>query len=163
MNVFAVSADPVECARALDDKRLNKMIVESGQILSTVLHLRGRGSPGIYKPAYPRHPVVLWAAADPRNYAWLFRHLEALFAERAFRLETDAHRSRRILPELSRHVESHEAPAAFLNCTPYKALADVHLAYRRTLTDKWRRDVRPPTWRRRRPPDFYPAPDAERR
>jgi hypothetical protein len=154
MNVFASSADPVAAARALDDKRVNKMIVESCQILSAALHLRGMGSTDIYRPAYLRHPVVRWTAADQRNYAWLFRHLEALFDERTFRSGSGEHRSRRLVPILAQHVETDAAPVSFENCTPYKQIEDVHLAYRLTLADKWRQDVRPPTWLRRGPPEF---------
>jgi len=159
MNIFATSDDPIACARALDDKRLNKMIVESCQILSTVLHMTGRGSSEIYKPAYTSHPVVLWVASDRRNYAWLYRHLQALFDERAFRTGHREHRSARLTPELGRHVKTVAAPAAFQNCTPYKELADTHQAYRMTLASKWRQDLRPPVWTRRGPPDFFAAVD----
>lgn len=158
MNVFAVSRNPVACARALDDKRLNKMIVESCQILSTALHLRGYGSTDIYKPAYIRHPVVLWAAHDARHYAWLYRHLLALFQERAFRTNKSEHRSRRLLPLLGRHVTTKSPPSSFLNCTPFKDIVDVHLAYRMTLCAKWSQDVRPPTWSKRGPPAFFASP-----
>jgi len=62
MNIFAISADPIQCAQALDDKRLNKMIVETCQILCAALHLTNRGSQNLYKAAYLRHPIVLWVA-----------------------------------------------------------------------------------------------------
>ena len=93
VNIFVTSPDPHACALARDDLRLNKMIVELCQILSTVLHLSGRGSPELYKPAYIRHPVVLWTASDARHYTWLVHHLEALFEERAFRFGSSEHRS----------------------------------------------------------------------
>lgn len=155
MNIFVVSKDPVACARALDDKRLNKMIVESCQILSTALHLRGHGSAEIYKPAHVRHPVVLWTAEDARHYAWLYRHLTALFEERIFRTDKAEHLSRRLLPLLGRHVETQVPPSSFVNCTPFKDIDDVHLAYRMTLCAKWRQDVRPPIWSKRGPPVFF--------
>lgn len=160
MNIFATSADPAEAARALDDLRLNKMIVESCQILSTVLHRTARGSPGLYKPAYLNHPVVLWAAADPRHYAWLCRHLRALLRERAFRRQPP-HKSARLLPLLCRHAHARRRPAEFCNCTPHPELADVHAAYRLTLMEKWRQDRRPPRWTRRGPPAFWIAASAD--
>jgi hypothetical protein len=158
MNIFATSDDPVACALALDDKRINKMIVEACQMLSTALHLSGRGSPQIYQSAYSRHPVVLWTASDPRNYAWLYRHLEALLAERTFRTDRLEHRSRRLLPMLSRFVETETPPAAFQNCTPHKEIDDVHRAYRVTLCKKGQRDRRPAMWTRRGPPTFFRNP-----
>lgn len=39
MNIFFTSPFLSECARALDDKRLNKMIVESSQMISTAIRL----------------------------------------------------------------------------------------------------------------------------
>jgi hypothetical protein len=155
VNIFASSDDPVACARALDDKRVNKMIVESCQILSTVLHLKGCGSPDLYKPAYVNHPILLWSAQDARNYAWLFRHVRALFDERAFRTGNRRHLSQRLMPLLGRHARTKRPPTGFLNCTPFKDCADVHAAYRATLCDKWRTDIRPPVWSRRGPPDFF--------
>src|SRR5262249_55932583 len=38
----------------------------------------------LYKAAYLRHPIVLWATGDERNYAWLYWHLLALFEERSW-------------------------------------------------------------------------------
>jgi hypothetical protein len=155
VNVFATSPDPVASAKALDDKRINKMIVESCQILSTVLHATGRGSPALYRAAYARHPVVLWTAADARNYTWVFRHLEALFSERAYRTGKTDHASLRLLPLLRPFAKSKSKPKNFENCTPHKRTADVHHAYRKTMVAKWRKDIRPPTWARRGPPDFF--------
>lgn len=154
MNIFATSPDPIQSAQALDDLRLNKMIVESCQILSTALYITGRGTSDLYRPAYTSHPVVLWTAGDPRHYGWLFRHLEALFNERSFRTGKLEHRSLRVVPTLSGHVETSVAPATFENCTPYKSIENVHLAYRMTLRDKWDHDFRRPCWAKRGPPEF---------
>jgi hypothetical protein len=155
VNIFVTSPDQRACALALDDLRLNKMIVESCQILCTALHLSGRGSPELYKPAYIRHPVVLWTARDARHYAWLVRHLEALFEERAFRFGSLEHHSLRLLPFLTQYVENLMVPSDFVNCTPYKDVPSVHLAYQMTLRDKWRQDRRSPTWSKRGPPNFF--------
>jgi hypothetical protein len=155
VNIFVTSPDPRACALALDDIRLNKMIVESCQILSTVLHLSGRGSLELYKPAYIRHPVVLWTARDACHYTWLVRHLKALFEERVFRFGSSGHRSLRLLPFLTQYIENLAAPTAFENCTPYKDVPSVYLAYQMTLRDKWRQDRRSPTWTRRGPPNFF--------
>jgi Pyrimidine dimer DNA glycosylase len=158
VNIFVTSPDPHACALALDDLRLNKMIVESCQILSTVLHLSGRGSSELYKPAYIRHPVVLWTASDARHYTWLVHHLEALFEERAFRFDLSEHRSLRLLPFLTQYVENLAIPEIFVNCTPYKDVLSVPLAYKMTLRDKWRQDRRSPTWSKRGPPNFFCVP-----
>jgi hypothetical protein len=158
VNIFVTSPDPHACALALDDIRLNKMIIESCQILCTVLHLSGRGSPELYKPAYIRHPVVLWTARDARHYTWLVRHLEALFEGRVFRLCSSEHRSLQLLPFLTQYVENLMAPVVFVNCTPYKDVPSVYLAYQMTLRDKWRQDRRLPAWSKQGSPNFFCAP-----
>lgn len=156
MNVFASSPDPVASARALDDRRLNKMIVESAQILCTALHLNGHASDELYRPAYAAHPVVRWAASDAKNFAWVCRHFAALLQERRFRTAKSDHASARLLPVLMAHVTTRRPPDGFANCTPHKGLADVHAAYRQTLAEKWARDRPPPTWLKRGPPAFAP-------
>jgi hypothetical protein len=158
VNIFVTSPDPRASALVLDDLRLNKMIVESCQILCTVLHLSGRGSLDLYKPAYIRHPVVLWTASDARHYTWLVHHLEALFEERVFRLGSAEHRSLRLLPLLTQYVEDLTPPEVFVNCTPYKDVPSVHLAYQMTLRDKWQQDRRSPAWSKRGPPNFFCTP-----
>lgn len=155
MNIFACDPDPGVCGRALDDLRLNKMIVETCQLGCAVLHGSGRGSEALYRPAYLNHPCTLWAAADARNYGWLVRHLAALFGERTYRTGKNEHASRRLLPVLLGHIATDAAPEAFVNCTPFKDL-ETHEAYRRTLVAKWRNDKRPPSWGRRGPPSFLP-------
>ena len=163
VNVFATSPDAVESARALDDRRLNKMIVESAQILCTSLHLNGGGTPELYRIAYPAHPVVKWASSDPRHYAWLFRHFSALLDERRFRTAKADHGCRRVLPALLAGVSTTQPPECFVNCTPFKDQPDVHLAYRMTLAEKWSKDRRPPTWLKRGPPGFAAAVHADQK
>lgn len=154
MNIFASSPDPAESARALDDRRLNKMIVESAQILCTALHLNGCAAAGLYRRAYASHPVVRWVAGDPRNFAWVFRHFAALLEERCFRTGKAEHASSRLLPVLTSFVTTTRPPDGFVNCTPHKEVADVHAAYRATLAGKWARDDPRPTWLKRGPPAF---------
>jgi len=156
VNIFACDPDPRVCARALDDLRVNKMIVETCQLASAALHAGGHGTEELYRPAYLNHPATLWVAADARNYGWLVRHLAALFDERRWRTGKEEHASRRVFPLLAAHVATDAAPDTFVNCTPYKDL-EVHEAYRRTLVLKWRGDKRPSRWLRRGPPAFFTA------
>jgi hypothetical protein len=72
MNIFVVDQDTYKSAQALDDLRLNKMIVETAQILSTAMHLRGyAGIDRIYKPTHQNHPCCVWARESSENYKWL--------------------------------------------------------------------------------------------
>lgn len=64
MNIFVLDQDPVRAAQYHCDKHVNKMILESAQMLSTAL---GCG----YKPTHKNHPCTLWAGYSKQNAEWL--------------------------------------------------------------------------------------------
>lgn len=74
MNIFFVHKDAETAAHHLCDKHINKMLVESVQMLSTCHHLIGSGNDQMYKPAFQNHPCSIWVRKTAQNYFWLFRH-----------------------------------------------------------------------------------------
>lgn len=68
MNIFATSPDPTACAQALDDKRVVKMVLESAQVICTVLNSRGIPTP--YRSTHEHNPITLWSHDDD-HLAWL--------------------------------------------------------------------------------------------
>lgn len=87
MNIFYVSSNPVIAAQELCDKHVVKMVLETTQILSTVLHRYGMGEIAPYKITHPNHPCVLWAGDSRSHWRWLLSHGEALSAEYTYRYE----------------------------------------------------------------------------
>lgn len=79
MNIFAVDENPYTAAMMLCDKHVCKMVIESVQILSTVINLRGGQGP--YKSTHVHHPCVAWAGQTYGNYVWLLNHFNALCLE----------------------------------------------------------------------------------
>lgn len=154
MNIFVISDDPVECAQALDDLRLNKMIIETAQLLSTALHVCGYTGSLIYKKTHINHPCSIWTRQASANYDWLYDYFLALLAERYFRC-TKGHRSADIANELN--VERHRIPSGeltpFANCSLHKNLP-IFDAYKQTMRDKWATDKRPAKWTRRGKPSW---------
>lgn len=148
MNIFVTSADPVACASYLDDKRVVKMILESCQLLCTTLNLKGIDSP--YKSTHVNHPCSIWTRNSRQNYEWLLSHMEALCNEYTFRYNK-THKCNSYLGMLydNREVLNASGLSEFVNCTPYKDM-QVFEAYKKTLTEKWTNDKRPPTWNRSR-------------
>jgi hypothetical protein len=146
MNIFVTSSDPVACAKYLDDKRVNKMLLESVQLLSTTMHLTGL--PGPYKPTHRNHPCTLWLLQSKANYQWLYNHAIALYNEYLARSGKYAHGCYQ--PLLACQYGDLSLPSIgltnFVNCTTYKDVDDVHLAYQLVLNDKWDNDKRTPTW-----------------
>ena len=136
MNIFATSKCPIECAKYLDDKRVIKMCLETAQILSTIT---GVG----YKPTHRNHPAVLWAKD---NFSWTLEHFVALCNEYYLRYNK-IHKSSELLKDfIENSIEDKVTP--FVNCTTYKHVEDIHLAYQLYLNDKWDTDKREPTWYR---------------
>lgn len=81
MNIFAVDYSPTEAARALCDRHINKMILESAQMLSSALpeHLAP------YRRTHYKHRCSVWARQSADNYLWLVEHALALSEEKLFR------------------------------------------------------------------------------
>lgn len=161
MNIFAVSPYPSECAKALDDKRLVKMVLETAQILTTAAILNGATNL-TYKPTHKNHPCVKWAAKNKMTGIWLFLHFQYLLAEYKFRFGKD-HACSKLTDELSNTGEffngwDHEP---FPNCTTNKAkgisfkhIEDVHEAYRLYLNARWKTDKIKPKWTNREKPSW---------
>jgi len=80
MNIFIVDSDPEQAARALFDKHIVKMPLESTQIICTVLHDLGVKDLQ-YRPTHRNHPVVRWAGSAASNFDWLFTHARELCNE----------------------------------------------------------------------------------
>lgn len=74
MNIFVLDDDPRLAAEYHCDKHCVKMILESAQMLSTVLN---RG----YKPTHRNHPCTLWLTESRENAEWLYELCDALNRE----------------------------------------------------------------------------------
>lgn len=90
MNIFVLHQDATLAALHIDDVRVPKMIVESGQMLATALREHGmdddaltaagvvtlKGTP--WRSTHRNHPCTVWARQTRSNYAWLAEHALAL-------------------------------------------------------------------------------------
>ena len=93
MNIFILSACPIEAAKQQCDKHVVKMPVESAQMLASALRRHGatdidmpftsKGTP--YQGGYPHHPCTVWAGETRNNFLWLCEHGIALSAEYTYR------------------------------------------------------------------------------
>ena len=116
MNLFVLSLDPVEAAQMQCDKHVPKMIVESGQMLSTAHRmldgqLTKRPSKSgktmvkywdlylgaddleaellYYKAVHTGHPCTVWTMESTSNYRWHWEHMKALCDEYTYRYSTE--------------------------------------------------------------------------
>lgn len=90
MNIFVLDLDPVEAAKAHCDKHVNKMLLESCQIMSTVHHQQNSPiADALYLPTHQNHPCVTWARSYRQNYRWLFKLATQLAEEFRIRYDKD--------------------------------------------------------------------------
>jgi len=107
MNIFVLDKDPQTAAQMMCDKHVVKMIVESGQMLSTAwrvldgeqyteLSANNRRikrwklpydlfEQMLYKASFVGHPCTKWAMENNKNYYWLAEHAYALCKEYTYR------------------------------------------------------------------------------
>jgi hypothetical protein len=103
MNIFYLHANPDIAARAMTDKHVVKMILESAQLLCTAhrvidgeefIQLSKSGArlkkwrhPDtaldelLYKSTHINHPSAIWARQSIENYKWLYTHFISLSEE----------------------------------------------------------------------------------
>lgn len=154
MNIFVTDPSPKESAKFLDDKRVNKMILESAQILSTALRQCGYVGSDIYKSTHVNHPSCIWARTTRSNYLWLLDHFKNLY-EQKIKRTNKGHKSFDLYGILNDNAqlipEGDLTP--FVNCAAnnslgisYKHLTNVFDAYKLYLNDRWELDVKTPTW-----------------
>ena len=83
MNIFVLDSNIKKCAQYHCDKHVVKMILESAQILSTVLRLNGVDYG--YKATHANHPCTSWAGKSLSNWKWLRNFAFELNQEYRFR------------------------------------------------------------------------------
>lgn len=169
MNIHVTSRKPKKCAKALDDKRLNKMITETGQLLSTALHELDLYDPNLFKPFCPNHTVAKWVRKNPTRYWWTVRYFKRLCDEYEYRKDKKQ-ASQRLVGILERALDGVEdkfgqiatsnIDLSFCNYAKnesldldYTDMSDTVLAYRKYMIERWNRDD-DPTWTDREKPEW---------
>jgi hypothetical protein len=152
MNIFITSNCPIESAKFLDDKRSNKMLLESAQLLCSAINEHGGKAP--YRTTHRNHPSSVWCRATRDNWDWLFQHYVALCDEYT-RRSGKVHKSSLMQEELlsQRHFIPEGDLTPFANCArnlskgvDFTHEKDVTIAYQLYLSERWETDVREPVW-----------------
>jgi hypothetical protein len=172
MNLFITSTCPKECAEALDDKRLGKMLMETNQLLSSALHFHWNGyfidpiddhvgEGMICKLTHANHPCAVWVRGSKRNFYWTIKHSYALGHEWTYRFDSFhsssvrtqyIHRFYDCLPsgDLLPFQNSARNDGLGLDFT----WLPVPVSYQEYLLARWKTDKRPATWTRRGAPSW---------
>tara|TARA_B100000131_G_scaffold305856_1_gene332283 strand:- start:485 stop:997 length:513 start_codon:yes stop_codon:yes gene_type:complete len=86
MNIFAIEGhdgqvDWVKSAQSQDNYRVVKMILESCQMLSTVLNEQAGFKIAPYRSTHKNHPSTKWVQESSANFKSLIKHTEAMLKE----------------------------------------------------------------------------------
>lgn len=95
MNIFYLDHNADLAAHKHCDQHVNKMILESAQLLSTVVHLlKIEKTRPVYKPTHEKHPCTLWMTKKFFNCYWVYKLAFHLDVERKIRFNTkEPHKS----------------------------------------------------------------------
>lgn len=141
MNIFVSDQCPIKSAHNLPNILVNKMIIESAQMLSTAHHSLDDIQVG-YKPTHHNHPSAVWCRSTSANYQWLYAHFKALCSEYTFRTGK-IHKTSELLSVLDKlpcNIKKAELePFAMCMDDEYKRLGifDQTVAYREYLKAKF--------------------------
>ena len=156
MNIFFLSRDPHESAQYLCDKHIPKMFLETCQMLSTAVQRHKGLVKGLYKPAYPNHPMTKWVGFNRDCFRWTLENAVFISHEYCKRFNR-LHKSSRILNAIYDNQYYKEIPDEQFT-TPPQCMPDEYknkdyvVAYRKYYMGakayfaKWERGVTAPEW-----------------
>lgn len=72
MNIFVLHKEPEKAAHMACDQHVVKMILETAQMMCTVVASYGHNTP--YRPTHAKHPCTIWAGRSRANWDWLVEY-----------------------------------------------------------------------------------------
>lgn len=153
MNIFVLDRDVRRCAVYHSDRHVVKMVLESAQMLCTVLHQNGIDAP--YRPTHMHHPCTLWAGGSLSNWLWLRDLALALNEEYRYRYgRSSDHASGAVVKGLPKPPLKDPGLTEFAQAMPeqYRIPGDPVGAYRRFYLAEKSRFA---SWTRREVPEWF--------
>uniref|UniRef100_A0A6C0I3W3 Uncharacterized protein n=1 Tax=viral metagenome TaxID=1070528 RepID=A0A6C0I3W3_9ZZZZ len=167
MNLFILSLNFKECAEAMFDKHVSKMMLEAVQMLCTTMHLVDPDNEvsqviKLYKIAHKNHPVTIWMRSSLANYIWTLDLVDAMHEEWKYRYDHPAeklHKSyivatylRKYAPTADKFPET--GLTTFAQAMPTECKSeDAVEAYRRYYQTPDKQKIA--TWKKREQPTWY--------
>lgn len=153
MNIFVLDYDIQKCVEYHADQHVVKMILESTQMLCTVLNKLGLQAP--YKSTHLRHPCTLLVCDSLENWKWLQTLALKLNEEYRFRFDRHKdHKSALIARTLPIPPIKNNGLTDFAQAMPdeYKCPGNAVKAYRRFYVAEKAHFA---AWTKRPVPDWF--------
>lgn len=160
MQLFIPSEYMSVSAAFLDDRRLNKQIVECAQIASTAIWINNCGFGEYltsidvaYLPTHEHHPLCRWAAENIHNILYccelgLFCAWE--YGNRFDKVHNTFIKLLRLMSHIkftSEAINNTKPKSPQPNCTTnHKHITNINESYRKELELKWKTDKIQPKW-----------------
>ena len=152
MNIFVLDHDPETAASMVCDKHVVKMILETAQMMCTVVASHGHDTP--YRPTHKKHPCTLWAGKSRDNWNWLIDHGMAM-SEEYTRRYGRVHKSQSVIewcamkyidiPDTSLTPFAEAMPDKYKNSCAVTAYRSYYLGEKHEIA-KWSYSVAPKWW-----------------
>lgn len=173
MNIFVSDADPVVCARNLDDKRVRHMPKESFEMISMAYYKRTGTAiagfiiwnrekrllnPDKFNELF-YHRCTNWVASKTEHLVWLWDHAIALLNEYEYRFNEQHYLKSKFI-EIAHYIPINKyKPKRFVNATPFNEKT-VFDSYKEVLNYKWfiSDEIMPVLWTNRDKPIWAKAP-----
>tara|TARA_B100001250_G_scaffold170495_1_gene146850 strand:+ start:630 stop:1091 length:462 start_codon:yes stop_codon:yes gene_type:complete len=133
VNIFVLHQNPQTAAEMMCDKHVVKMILETAQMMCTVVASYDHDTP--YRPTHSKHPCTIWAGQSRANWNWLVDHGMSLCEEYTKRYNK-VHKSQRViewcamthidLPERTLTPFAQAMPPQYRNDCPVTAYRDYY-------------------------------------
>ena len=153
MNIFVLEENPKTAAWMSCDRHSVKMVLETAQMLCTVLHSVGCSVP--YRPTHGSHPCTKWVASSQEAFLWTISHGLALSETYTARYGK-IHACQKIIDEAGKYYSKLPSIpiAPFVQCMPehYRVPGNPVLAYRKFYVGdkakfaKWSKPAVTPDW-----------------
>ncbi|OPL18422.1 MAG: hypothetical protein AVO35_05565 [Candidatus Aegiribacteria sp. MLS_C] len=156
MNIFVLDRDVRRCSMYHSDRHVVKMVLESAQMLCTVLHGKGIDAP--YRPTHEHHPCTLWTGRSLSNWLWLRDLALALNEEYRYRYDRSRdHASGAVVKQLPVPRLDDKGLTGFAQAMPeeYRIPGDPVAAYRRYYMSEKSRFAK---WTKRDIPEWFVPP-----
>lgn len=158
MNIFVLDEDPRLAAMMLCDKHINKMLLESAQLICSAINHVAHKQVTPYKTTHINHPCTIWTRASQENLWWLSEHAKELNQQYRIRYTKPInHKSWEVIKQIMKHNRAEIARIPCIGPTPFaQAMPEefrnpdpvtAYRAYYRTKDfAQWSKGVPSPWW-----------------
>lgn len=169
MNLFIISRCIKECAEAMFDKHISKIILEAVQMLCAAKILLSdnvdiENCPiKLYRITHKNHPVSIWVRTSLENYMWTLDLVDAMHSEWKYRYEhpSDKEHKSYIVAKYLREYAPKASQFPLQSClTPFaQAMPDEYKcedaveAYRKYYQSPEKQKFA--SWKKRKAPEWY--------